>query len=376
MNSARINTIIGISIGVLVVFSLLNIYLLQTRYTKVAEAEVIAQEIMRPAVIQVIKLTTNECEDCFDIEKAVTAVKNQNVNITEETLLDGGSQEAQELVKKYNIAKLPTLVIQGELNKSESLMKFYENNGVVIDANTSIYTNIQPPYYDVQQGKVIGHVVVLNIIDASCKQCISLEQVENALTKAGVRVVKTAPYEYDSNEGQELIAEYGVTRIPAMLIAQEIDVYEVIKKDIQTLAGNAKNGFYAIHSQLPPYRDLQKNAVVGLVDLIELTDKSCTTCYDVKTNEQILQRFGIVLNKINELDVSAQEGQDLIAKYTITKVPMIIVSPEVAVYPSFDQVWQSVGAVEDDGFYVMRNPQLLGTYKDLTTNKVVAAQNA
>jgi len=376
VNSTRINTIIGISIGVLVVFSLLNIYLLQTRYTKVAEAEVIAQEIMRPAVIQIIKLTASECEDCFDIEKAVTALKNQNVNVTEERVLDMDATDAQELIKKYRIQKIPSLIITGELNKSESVMNFYEKNGIVIDANTSVYSNIQPPYYDISQGKVIGRVVFLNIIDSSCEQCLSLEQVENALTQAGVRVVKTAPYEYDSKDGKELIAEYGVTRIPAMLIAQEIDVYEALKKDIQTLAGNAKNGFYAIHSQLPPYRDLQKNAVVGLVDLIELTDKSCTACYDVKTNEQILQRFGIVLNKINEIDISAQEGQDLIAKYKITKAPLIIVSPEGAAYQSFDQVWQSVGTVEDDGFYVMRNPQLLGTYKDLTTNKVVAAQNA
>lgn len=376
MNTTRLHSIITLGIGILVVVSLLNIYLLNLRYGKMAEAEIIAQEIMRPAVIQIIKLTTDECEDCFDIEKAVTSLKNQNVNVTEETVLDMDAEEGRALIKTYTIKKIPAIIIKGELNKSDSLMKFYEKNGQVRDINTTLYTNIQPPYYDVSQGRVVGRVMVFNIIDPSCTQCVSLAALETALSQAGVQTIKTAPYIYDSKEGKDLITKYGITRIPAMLIAQEIDVYETIKNEIKTLAGDAKNGYYAIHSLQPPYVDLQKNAVVGLVTLTLLADKSCTTCYDVRTNEQIVQRFGIALEKVNSYDISDPEGKAVLAKYQITKVPAIIVSADVDAYPSFKQVWQNVGTVEDDGTYVMRNPQLLGTYKDLATGKVVAAQNA
>ena len=91
-------------------------------------------------------------------------------------------------------------------------------------------------------------------------------------------------------------------------------------------------------------------------------------------NKQIIARFGIATDKEFSYDVGSDEGKDLVDKYKITKVPIIILSPETKVYDSFTQVWDQVGTIENDGWYVMRTPSVLGTYKDLTTNKIIQPQ--
>ncbi|MEK6876952.1 MAG: hypothetical protein AABX63_06030, partial [Nanoarchaeota archaeon] len=171
-------------------------------------------------------------------------------------------------------------------------------------------------------------------------------------------------------EGVGLIERFKVTRIPAILISSEINHYRVISEQIKELTKENK-GFYALHATLPPYRDLEQGKVVGLVKLISLTDSSCIGCYDVKINEQILARLGVFVKESISYDVSSNEGKSLISKYMIEKAPIILLSPEASAYPVFVQAWQSVGSVEEDGWYVMRKPENLGAYKDLKTNEVV-----
>ncbi|MEK6868937.1 MAG: hypothetical protein AABX74_01800, partial [Nanoarchaeota archaeon] len=190
------------------------------------------------------------------------------------------------------------------------------------------------------------------------------------LKQAGVAISEENTYEYNSKEGVGLIERFKVTRIPAILISSEINHYRVISEQIKELTKENK-GFYALHATLPPYRDLEQGKVVGLVKLISLTDSSCIGCYDVKINEQILARLGVFVKESISYDVSSNEGKSLISKYMIEKAPIILLSPEASAYPVFVQAWQSVGSVEEDGWYVMRKPENLGAYKDLKTNEVV-----
>ena len=158
-----------------------------------------------------------------------------------------------------------------------------------------------------------------------------------------------------------------------MLISNEVNYYEDVKQQMQQLA-EEKQGFYALHAVSPPYRDLEQGKIVGIVNIILLTDSSCAGCYDVKINEQILARLGVFVKESVSYDLSSKEGKALVSKYKIEKAPIILLSPEASAYPVFVQAWQSVGSTEDDGWYVMRKPENLGTYKDLKTNEIVNAR--
>ena len=368
------NRFIYVALILIFIFSLINVYFINVRIKKMGEAKEIAKEILRPAQLEIIKIVPSNCKDCFDIEKSSAKIKNQNVNITGEEVIYFESDKAKDIIKSYNLLRIPAILIKGEINKSDQLLKFFDNNGIVINNETAIYSNINPPYYDIKEEEVVGRVKVINLIDSSCNQCKSLSQVENSLANAGVAISEIVSYEYNSNDGKELISKHSVTRIPAILISEDVDYYESVKKELTNLAGNPKNNYYAIHSVLPPYRDVKEDRILGLVNIILLSDISCDGCYDVRINKNVVERFGIAIEKVDPYDISSDKGKAIIAMYKITKIPTLLVSPEADVYASFVQVWDNVGTVEDDGWYVLRKPEVLGAYKDLIKNIIVKQQ--
>ena len=369
-NDFIFNRLIPVLILIAVVFSLFNVVLLQQRKEKWAGAQEIVAEKLRPANLEVVKITVANCDFCYDIGQALEALKKQNVNITLEEEVSSDSAVAKELISRYSLTKLPTMIVSGELNKSEQLSGYFSANGELRNERF-IFTALKAPYYDTVQDTIVGKVMVYQLKDSSCSQCPDLSKAVEALQKNGVFLTTNKQVEYNSAEGQDLIRQYGIDNIPALLISHDIDYYEAVRQQLAGAGATRKEGFYAVHSIVPPYRDLVKNKVVGLVELISLTDNSCSVCYDVAVNKQILQRLGLSLVSEQTFDISSAEGQRLKEKYQITKVPIILASPEAAVYDNFVQAWESVGSVETDGWYVMRKPELLGVYKDLLTNAPV-----
>ena len=370
MKKVNVEKVIALLLVLTVVFSIINIILIQIRIQKVVEAKEVLKEKMKPASINLIKLTASPCDDCYDIEEAIESLKKQNVNITREESFELDSVKAQELISQYDIQKLPALIISGEINKSEQLISYLKNVGEEVQENI-VYTNLNPPYYDIALKKVVGRVSIVNVVDSQCEECTSLSDIPKSLEGAGIFIEDERSVEYDSEEGKKLIKEFNIQQIPALLISNEIDYYESFKEQMLLLNLTEKEGFYAMHSIFPPYRDLDQNKIVGLVDIILLADESCTTCYNVSINRLVLNRFGMVIESEKLYDIQSREGINLKNKYSITKVPILILSPEADVYPSFVNAWEDVGSLEGDNWFVMRNPEVLGTYRDLETNEIV-----
>jgi len=369
-----LDRVIPLVILVALALLILNNVMLYGRGTKVAEAKALMEEELRPAGVELIKITSEGCSSCFDIDKAIDELNAQNVNITREETLSRNSQQGKELISKYHIEKLPTILVRGELGKSERLTQYFEEKGDIREG-MFIYTSLLPPYVDVASNQVKGLVQIKHVVDSSCEDCVDLTPLSSALEEQGVFVQDKQLIEYDSLEGQELISRFGIKEIPAIIISGEINYYPDVKEALVQSGAVQKGGFYAVHSTLPPYRDLAKNRVVGLVDVVYLTISSCPSCYDVSINRNILLRFGLALNKENTHGISSPEGKQFVQKYNIKKVPIIILSPDSEYYPSLVQAWKSVGTVESDGWFVMRNPEMIGTYWDLEHNKAVEADN-
>lgn len=369
------NIIIAL-LSLFVVFSLINTTLISNLSGKIIEKIALTKEQSRPAKIEVTTITFSECKECYDVKTALEDLKKQNINITKEETFDYNSDKGKELVEFYRIQRLPTLIIRGETNKTDQLQRYWDHVGEQRGTNyeTVLYTNIVPPYYDMFEGRILGRVSITNLIDSTCDKCVSLTGIVDAFKQAGVKVVEEKTVEYKSEEGKRLVSKFGVREIPALIISKDILDYNSIQQVWNQLNTTEKEGFFALHSAVPPYIDVSTDKVVGLVTLIMLNDKTCNVCYDVLINKQILAQFGVVTNKEFSYDISSDEGKDLIKKYNITKVPIIILDPETKVYTTFTQVWPQVGTVESDGWYVMRSPVALGTYKDLTTNQIVQPQ--
>jgi len=361
-----------------VVFALANTALLSNLTGLITEKIKTVKEQSRPAEIEVTAVTLFDCKECYDIKIALADLKKQNVNLTKQESFDYKSEEGKQLIELYRIERLPALIIKGETNKNEQLQRYWDHVGEQRGSNyeTVLYTNIVPPYYEMFEERILGRVFATNLVDSSCDKCVSLSGIVNAFKQSGVKIVEEKSVEYKSEEGKQLVSKFGVREIPALIISKDILDYDSIKQIWSQLNTTEKEGFFALHSNAPPYIDVSTDKIVGLVTLIMLNDKNCNVCYDVLINKQILARFGIEIGEEFSYDVNSDEGKELIGKYKITKAPIIILSPEAKAYTAFDQVWPQVGTVEDDGWYVMRTPEVMGTYKDLTANKIVQPQQS
>jgi len=369
----RVETLLYVVIFLVLFLSVINVFLISTRFSKIDEAKALMEEMLRPGNLEVTKIILSDCEDCYNIDLILEQLKEQNVNVTKEITLT--KEDAEELISTYSLDKLPVLFVKGEVNKSEQLLNFFNDNGKVIDNSTALFTKVNPPYYLINESKVVGRVSLTHIIDSLCENCTSLLSLTENLEALGVKITNEKIIDYNSIEGNDLIVQNNVSIIPAVIISDEIDYYEEVMTQLSSLELNKRNNLYTVHALTPPYRNLTDNNIVGLVEVIAIIDKSCTLCYDVNQNKLIVKRLGVTINTEHNYDISSPEAQELMQKYNITKVPMILLSPDASVYPTFLVAWKSVGVVEDDGWFVMADPSLLGVYKDLITNKVVSQTN-
>jgi len=358
-----VNTVVFSFLGLLLILLILNVSIVsfakELTGLKISEIE----EANRPAKIE-LSVIGIDCADCQDIGETLDYVRGTNVEVLNERTLSADSQEAKEIIENYGISKLPTVVVSGEIDKT-SLKGFSEFK------DSLVYDGMTPPYFDVLTGEIRGKVEIINIIDSSCEECISLEPISNALIQAGVAVSSVRNIEYDSEDGKTFVEEYEMNEVPSILISKEVDYYGGLKQQILALSPTEKNGFYKIHSTNPPFRNLTSNEVVGLVDIIYINDSTCGECYNVKVNKQIIQNLGIYVDGETIYDISSVEGQEIISKYNIKRVPMIIISSEAGDYNFFRDIWTQVGTEEDDGWFIMRKPELVGTFKEIETGTVV-----
>ncbi len=315
------------------------------------------KEMNKPAKIEI---TIINCVGCSDLASIVNDVKSRNVELTDENSFYENSNEARELIDKYEIKKLPTVIITGEIEDEKTDVKGFE---LINDAK--VLTDVTAPYLDIVSNEIKGKVEIIEIVDSSCEDCISLDAIPSTLSDAKVYISNGDIIEYSSARGKELINKYGIKQVPAILISKDIDYYPDIKEILLQSGVEEKQGFYVFHSTIPPYRNLISNKIVGLVDLIMLEDSTCLECYDVELNKRILASMGLNIKNENTYDVSSSQGKALISKYDIRSVPTIILSPEADIYEIFVNAWQQVGTKENDGWFIMRSPEVIGTIKNL-----------
>ncbi|MBI4170968.1 MAG: hypothetical protein HY514_04685 [Candidatus Aenigmarchaeota archaeon] len=378
MSRKTLDVVLYIFVALAIVLSVANFSLIATRSEKVQEVVKLTEQQNQPAKLELTKIAASSCRDCFDIDAVVENLKKSNVNVTSEKTVDFSSSEAKQLIAQYNIEKLPTVIVLGEVNKSTVTQLWNQNWNVEMKDGTqvsSVYSAVAPPYVDAASGDVKGLVALTHILDESCPTCADLTQVINFFKQNGVKFLSEKTINYDSPEAKELISKFGVQKVPALVISKDVLEYPAVAQAWPQLNATEKQGFYALHTTVPPYRDLATDKIEGLVKVTYLNDSTCANCYDVQVNGQILERnFGLVIANETTIDISSDSGKALLKQYSITKVPIMLASPDAKLYAVFAQVWPQVGDVASDGWFVMRKPEVLGIYKDLSTGQVVSPQ--
>lgn len=361
---------------VLLALYALNFYQINGIYSTMTMQEAAAKEASKPAEVTITTIKAPDCEGCYDMKAALDQIRTLNIKVVKEGSIAPDSQEAKEIFNKYGIKKLPVFVITGEVDK-ESIKSSWSQMGApygeLIDG-AFVLTKQSLPFYDIEKGSIVGLAKSVLIIDASCPKCFDLSPLRDQLKKLGVGFSEEKNIDYGSQEAKELVSKFGIQRIPALLLSSDVTAYNGIQSGLQQAGANEKDGWYAMHAIQPPYRDVKSGELRGLITIVLLGDKSCAGCYDVNNHKPILPNFGIVVGEEQTIDISSAEGKELLKKYAITKVPTILMSPDVKDYASLNTVWGTVGSVEKDGWYVFRSAEVMGPYMDLQSGQLVTPQ--
>lgn len=358
-----------ILILMLVVISVINVVSISLISVTLSQKSAEAKELARPASLEVTKIIYPGCDGCYNIDDLLTAIKQTNAKIIKEETIS--MADAEDLISKHGIAKLPAAIVSGEIEKNSdvlsALAQYGEKKGDVVVLN-----KFDPPYYDLSENRIVGKVDAVVLSDSSCTKCTNMSALLDAL---GESVVFSSQknVDYSSAEGKEIIAKFGIKSVPSIIVSEDITRYESIAGFWLQLGAEAKDSSFVIPPATPPYVNLASGKTVGLVSVVYITDSSCSTCYNVSLHKTILERsFGVAV--VNETSYNTTTGKGLISKYNITKVPTIVLSPDASYYAQMAEVWKGVGTTEKDGWLVFRSTEQMGAYKDLTTGNVVGTQ--
>jgi len=208
-----------------------------------------------------------------------------------------------------------------------------------------------------------ANLKLTKITTPDCPDCFDVEAAIAALKKQNVSVSEEKTLVLTSDSAESLIKQLGIKRLPTYIATGEVN-----KNNLESFIktnGEIKDSTFIFTNITPVFIDSESKKEIGRVSVIYLVDSTCAGCYDpVKIQKPILlQGYGVKLGDERSLDIASQEGKRLVAKYKITQVPTVLLSPDADQYARLKNVWKNVGTIESDGWYLFRELKQLGDIK-------------
>lgn len=321
------------------------------------------------AVANIIIISAPGCPRCDSaallMDQLRTVAPDFNLTIGNVSTLEGDSAEAGQLVSRYDIEKLPSLIILPAGLGSEFVSIWESNVGTRESDGALVFRQLLPPYYDVGGRKITG-LIDGTVIEASdCPQCMNASIYFDSLESSSVAMVfsnKTLLQENESR-AQELITRYNITRLPTFILSSDAEAYEFFTDHIVNLSSRESDGNYVLRLVFPPYADLEGNrSIRGLVDAVFVVNSSCSDCFDpADLSDYLATSSGLYVQNTTTYEANSTEGAALISRYGMTRIPALLYSPEASLYPNFALLWVAENnTIESDGWYVFRAHELIG----------------
>jgi hypothetical protein len=245
----------GLIIGV--GFSWRTNWLLNKKIVAVKEAE-------RPANIDIIVLQESNCQDCSNLGLLIEAIKKENVKVNSEKTVEISSSEGMELINKYSIAKVPTLIISGEIEKDTNLKALWPQLGEVKDS-TFVLRQVSAPYVLTNSGDIRGRVKWIMLTDTSCSECYNVTRHEAILKQFGMSTQDRQLIDIRFPDGQELVDRYQIKLLPTIILIGDLEVYSSLTKIWPQVGTIEDDGAYVFREgvkQMGAYKDLTTDTVV------------------------------------------------------------------------------------------------------------------
>lgn len=332
------------------------------------------EPVLEPTPVVNIKMITYECEDCASAPMLLTELGNMEESFAfdlgnvEEIPHD--SNKGKELIEKYEIDRLPTMILSSNASQDARFEQVWMSQiGTVEDDGSLVFRELYPPYYDTDEGSIVGYVGAITISPTDCQQCEDMEGFIDFLSGEQVmmQISNRTSLLQNESEAMELIGKYNITKLPVFILKGDVERYSVYQSNIESLVSKEDDA-YVLRQTVPPYVDISDGSEVrGIVDVVKLVDSECDECFDVDSLLGSLSgSFGFAIGNETTLNITSDAGAALLEEHNITKVPTLLVSSEASVYPGFEDAWESAGDRSGE-WYVYRGHEGIADleYRDL-----------
>lgn len=263
IKNVNLNTFLWLAIGA--VF-LINIAIILQNKSTVAQKKAAAEEASRPANIEIFVISDLSCADCADITNYINAIKNQSVKVVAEKTIAVNSEEGKNIIRDFEIKRLPGFIIKGELEKNDGLKSMLNNFGKIKDG-LFVFTGNFAPYFDILSGKVKGAVNLTLISDKSCAECQDAKIYKQILSRFGMAKFSTeAELDRSDSKAKNLIQKYKIAALPTFVLSGEVSEYPNLANTWQQVGTIEKDGAYVFREVKATglvYFDLKTGKIVN-----------------------------------------------------------------------------------------------------------------
>jgi hypothetical protein len=322
--------------------------------------------------IELIELKVKGCNQCVSFDLLKQQLKDLNKEFDySEALFD--STEGKQLIEKYSIEFAPTIIVK---NAPASLFGNWKDVGSVESDGAMVFRSKVPVYWDLKEQRFAGLVNVTEITDSSCTNCFSqLQSSELSLLLANIKVLESKKADVGSAEGKELLEKYNLDFAPAAVFSREVRDYNFFQQ-FASLGSIESDGSFVVRKKFPPYKDIDSNAVKGLLSITLIESSQCWACKDAKDLLEFLNsKLGLRFADIAVIDANSDSARYLAEQYSVQYAPAALIQGDLKQYEGIEETWPKIGRVFKDGVYAFDNPLLLGEgyYFDLNSGQIVTA---
>ena len=223
-----------------------------------------------------------------------------------------------------------------------------------------VYANFIPKTLFNSENKI--SIEIIEITANGCEDCLNVSGLADSLIKDNIKVRSRESFDYDSKEGRELINQYNLKQVPALVLTsnklENIDgLSEVFSID----------GKKAIFDKAVPYIDLNSGEVKGLVNLIEIQDSGCGDCMPLSNIQNSLKEAGIKIKNYEIINSLSENGKALIQENDLRFTPSLLISKDIQdywwIFPQMKSAF-----IEKENYYLF-NIQL-PPYKEISSGEV------
>ncbi|MBD3361893.1 hypothetical protein GF358_03830 [Candidatus Woesearchaeota archaeon] len=254
--------ILAIVVIIAILAALGSVYYMNTKKDKekTTTEEVLPAE---PIEVTATAIIAKECTVCINMSQVIQELKQTPLVVMRQSnILFASSREAKDLIRKYEIAKIPTLILQGEKIDELPLRGFKEIE------NTAILEDVPPPYVNLETKNLEGLVDITYVKDKSCEKCYEVEQHKVIMEMAfGLFIQNEETIDINSAKGAEILQKYDITKVPTILLSSEAAKYPAIQEVWEQIGTTEKDGTLVFRgfdmTQDIVYKDLSTGELIN-----------------------------------------------------------------------------------------------------------------